>query len=91
MFGLRAADACRDAVVRSHSSAPLWSEEGCRTFGSVVEEFFNMKVGARAPHTRSTYGLQLKRAEEHPVVGTPNFNFAENAGEGRDEKERYPW
>ena len=46
MYGARAATACREAVEQSHSSAPTWSEEGCRTFQSVVEEFFNMKVGS---------------------------------------------
>ena len=47
MYGVRAAAACRDAVAQSHSSAPTWSEEGCRTFQSVVEEFFHMQVNPK--------------------------------------------
>eukprot|EP00040_Diaphanoeca_grandis_P017369 m.90414 g.90414 ORF g.90414 m.90414 type:complete len:206 (-) comp26395_c0_seq2:85-702(-) len=46
MYGNRAEKSCRKAFANSGEVFPSWSEESCRTFQSIVEEFFNMKASA---------------------------------------------
>ena len=53
MYGQKAEDACIGVVKATGGATGMWSTPSCRTFHSVVEEFFNMRVSCRAVPRRA--------------------------------------